>query len=121
MPFFICLYLLLWLKTFKTRLFFMPINQDQFWDSNAKIWVTYPINANIAIISVIFNKKYVVVKAMRRSSGISKILLMKKLKSKVYVSFRIRLYLKANLRLFVCSTIVSREILRYKVDLSIKA
>ena len=71
----------------------MPINQDQFWDSNAKIWVTYPINANIAIILVIFNKKYVVVKAMRRSSGISKILLMKKLKSKVYVSFRIRLYL----------------------------
>ena len=70
----------------------MPINQDQFWDSNAKIWVTYPINANIAIILVIFNK-YVVVKAMRRSSGISKILLMKKLKSKVYVSFRIRLYL----------------------------
>ena len=67
----------------------MPINQDQFWDSNAKIWVTYPINANIAIISVIFNKKYVVVKAMRRSSGISKILFVKKLK--VYVSFRIRL------------------------------
>ena len=70
----------------------MPINQDQFWDSNAKIWVTYPINSNIAIILVIFNKKYVVVKAMRRSSGISKILLMKRLKSKVYVSFRIRLY-----------------------------
>ena len=76
----------------------MPINQDQFWDSNAKIWVTYPINANIAIILVIFNKKYVVVKAMRRSSGISKILLMKKLKSKVYVSFLISLYVLVSLK-----------------------
>ena len=79
----------------------MPINQDQFWDSNAKIWVTYPINANIAIILVIFNKKYAVVKAMRRSSGISKILLMKRLKPKVYVSFLIRLYFQPSLKLFI--------------------
>ena len=37
-------------------------------------------------------QKYVVLKAMRRSNGITKNLLMKKLKSKVYVSFRISLY-----------------------------
>ena len=69
----------------------MPINQDQFWGSNAKVCVSYPINANVAIIISDFEQKYVVVKAMRRSGGISKILLMKKLKSKVYVSFRISL------------------------------
>ena len=51
----------------------------------------YPINANVAIIISDFQQKYVVVKAMRRSGGISKILLMKKLKSKVYVSFQISL------------------------------
>ena len=39
-----------------------------------------------------FQQKYAVLKAMRRFGGISKILLMKKLKSKVYVSFRISLY-----------------------------
>ena len=70
----------------------MPINQGQFLGSNAKICVTYPINANIAIIISDFQQKYVVVKAMRRSGVISKNLLMKKLKSKVYVSFRISLY-----------------------------
>ena len=70
----------------------MPINQDQFLGYNAKICVTYPINANIAIIISDFQQKYVVAKAMRISGGISKNLLMKKLKSKVYVSFRISLY-----------------------------
>jgi hypothetical protein len=69
----------------------MPINQDQFWGSNAKVCVTYSINANVAIIISDSQQKYVVLKAMRRSGGISKILLMKKLKSKVYVSFRISL------------------------------
>ena len=64
----------------------MPINQDQFLGSNAKVCVTYPINANVAIITD-FQQKYVVLTAMRRSGGISKILLIKKLKSKVYVSF----------------------------------
>ena len=44
----------------------MPINQDQFWGSNAKVCVTYPINANLAILLVIFNKKYVVLIAIRR-------------------------------------------------------
>ena len=47
---------------------------------------------NVAIIISDFQQKYVVVKAMRRSGGISKILLMKKLKSKMYVSFQISLY-----------------------------
>ena len=70
----------------------MPINQDQFLGYNAKICVTYPINANIAIIISDFQQKYVVAKAMRISGGISKKLLMKKLKSKVYISFRISLY-----------------------------
>ena len=28
----------------------MPINQEQFWGSNAKECVTYPINVNVAII-----------------------------------------------------------------------
>ena len=70
----------------------MPINQDQIWDSNAKIWVTYPINANIALIISNFQQKYVAFIAMRRSGVASKILLMKKLKSKVYVSFLISLY-----------------------------
>ena len=69
----------------------MPINQDQFLGYNAKICVTYPINANIAIIISDFQQKYVVLKAMRRFGGISKNLLMKKLKSKVHVSFRISL------------------------------
>ena len=69
----------------------MPIYQDEFWGSNAKVCVTYPINANFAIIFSGFQQKYIALKAMRRSGGISKILLMKKLKSKVYVSFRISL------------------------------
>ena len=69
----------------------MPINQDQFWGSNTKVCVTYPINANVAIIISDFQQKYVVLIAMRSSGCISKILLMKKLKSKVYVSFRISL------------------------------
>jgi hypothetical protein len=70
----------------------MPISQDKFWGSNAKVCVTYPINANVAIIISLNKNMYVVLKAMRRSGGISKNLLMKKLKSKVYVSFRISLY-----------------------------
>jgi hypothetical protein len=69
----------------------MPINQDQFWGCDAKVCVTYPINANVAIIISDSQQKYVVLKAMRRSGGISKFLLMKKLKSKVYVSFQISL------------------------------
>ena len=63
----------------------MPINQDQFWGSNAKVCVTYPINVNVAIIISDFQQKYVVLIAMRSSGCISKNLLMKKLKSKVYV------------------------------------
>ena len=72
----------------------MPIYQDEFWGSNAKVCVTYPINANVAIIISDSQQKYVVLKAMRRSGGISKNLLMKNLKSKVYVSFLIGLYIK---------------------------
>ena len=53
----------------------------------------YTINANVGIIISDFQQKYVVVKAIRRSHGISKNLLVKKLKSKVYVSFRISLYI----------------------------
>ena len=48
----------------------MPINQDQFWDSNANVCVTHLINANVAIIISDFQQKYVVLKAMRRSGGI---------------------------------------------------
>ena len=55
----------------------MPINQDQFWGSNAKVCVTYPIHANVAILINDFQQKYVVLKGMRRSSGISKHLLTK--------------------------------------------
>ena len=58
----------------------MPINQDQFLGSNANLCVTYPINVNVAILISNFHQKYVVVKAMRRSGGVSKMLLMKKLK-----------------------------------------
>ena len=65
----------------------MPINQDQFLDSNAKVCVTYPINDNVAIIITNFQQKYVVLKVMRRSDGISTILLIDELKSKVYISF----------------------------------
>ena len=46
---------------------------------------------NFAMIISDSQQKYVVLKAMRRSNGITKKLLMKKLKSKVYVSFRISL------------------------------
>ena len=88
---FIYLFLLLWLKTLKPRLFFMPIYQDQSLGSNAKVCVTYSINANVAIIINNFQQKYVVLTAMRRTSGISKILLIKILKSKVYVLFQISL------------------------------
>jgi hypothetical protein len=52
----------------------MPINQDQFLGFNSKVGVTYPINANVAIIITNFQQKYVVLKAMRRTGGISKIL-----------------------------------------------
>ena len=48
----------------------MPIHQDQFWGSNAKVCVTYSIHANVAIIINDFQQKYVVLKAMRRSDGI---------------------------------------------------
>ena len=51
----------------------------------------YPINANVAIIISDSQQKYVVLKAMRRSGGLSKNELMKNLKSKVYVSFLIGL------------------------------
>ena len=71
----------------------MPIYQDEFWGSNAKACVTYPINVNVAIIISDSQQKYVVLKAMRRSGGISKNLLMKNLKSKVYVSILIGLYI----------------------------
>ena len=79
----------------------MPINQDQFLGSNANLCVTYPINANIAIIISNFQQKYVAFTAMRRSGGVSKILLMKKLKSKVYVSFRISLYVGKYLKTYL--------------------
>ena len=62
-----------------------------------KLCVTYSINANVAIKVSDSQQKYVVVSAMRRSGGISKNLLMKKLKSKVYVSFQIRLYIATKL------------------------
>ena len=55
----------------------MPINQDWFWGSNTKVCVTYPININIAIIVSDSQQKYVALKAMRRSGGISQDLLMK--------------------------------------------
>ena len=58
-----------------------------------KLCVTYSINANVAIKVSDSQQKYVVLNAMRRSGGISKNLLMKKLKSKVYVSFLISLYM----------------------------
>ena len=70
----------------------MPINQDQFLGSNANLCVTYHINVNVAIVISNFHQKCVVVEAMRRSGVISKMLLIKKSKSKVYVSFLISLY-----------------------------
>ena len=69
----------------------MPIYQDEFLGSNAKACVTYRINVNVAIIISDSQQKYVVLIALRRSGGVSKILFKKKLKSKVYVSFRISL------------------------------
>ena len=57
-----------------------------------KLCGTYAINANVAIRISDSQQKYVVLNAMRRSGGISKNLLVKKLKSKVYVSFWISLY-----------------------------
>ena len=54
----------------------MPINQDQFWGSIAKIYVTWPIQANVAIVISDFQQKYILLKAMRRF-GVSKDLLMK--------------------------------------------
>ena len=81
------LFLLLWVKILKITLFFMPINQDQFWGSNAKVCVTYPIHANLAILINDFQQKYVVLKAMRRSSGISKHLLTKSWNQKCMFHF----------------------------------
>ena len=52
----------------------MPIYQDEFWGSNTKVCVTYPINANISIIISDSQQKYIVLKAMR--SGISKIVIV---------------------------------------------
>ena len=74
----------------------MPIHQDQFWGSNTKVCVTYSINSKIAIIISDSQQKYVVLIALRRSGGVSKILFKKKLKSKVYVSFQISLYFNAS-------------------------
>ena len=54
----------------------MPINRDEFLGSKEKVSVTYPINANFAIIISGFQQKYIVLKAMRRSGGISKILIL---------------------------------------------
>ena len=68
----------------------MPIYQDEFQGSNAKVCVT--LNANGAIIISDSQQKYLVFKTIRRSDGISKNLLMKNLKAKVYVSFLIGLY-----------------------------
>ena len=51
----------------------------------------FSISASFSIIVTNFQQIYVVLTAIRRSGGISKISLIKKLKSKVYVSFRIRL------------------------------
>ena len=50
----------------------MPINQDQFWGSNAKVCVTYPNNANFAIIIGDSKQKSVVLKPLGRCGGISK-------------------------------------------------
>ena len=71
----------------------MPVNQDQCLASNTNLSVTYPINLKVVIVISNSHQKYVVVKAKRRSGVISKILLTKKLKSKVYVSFLISLYM----------------------------
>ena len=43
-------------------LFFMPINQDQSWGSNAKMSVTYTIKNNVAITIGDSHQKYVVLK-----------------------------------------------------------
>ena len=51
------------------------------------------MNSKIAIIISDSQQKYVLLIALRRSGGVSKILFKKKLKSKVYVSFQISLYL----------------------------
>ena len=48
-------------------------------------------NANDAMYISYFQQKYVMLTAMRRTGDISKNLLMKNLKSKVYVSFLIGL------------------------------
>ena len=58
----------------------MPINQDKFWGSNTKVCVTHFINAYIAMIVSDSQQNYVVLKAIKRSGCISKILLVKKLK-----------------------------------------
>ena len=55
----------------------MPIHQDQFWGSNTKVCVTYSINSKIAIIISDSQQKYVVLIALRRSGGVSKILFRK--------------------------------------------
>ena len=80
---------------------------------------------NFAMIISDSQQKYVVLKAMRRSNGITKNLLMKKLKSKVYVSFRISLYFQKWLKLRkfftlapisqkICQTVPFRQVARYE-------
>ena len=54
-------------------------------------YVIYPINTNFAIIIGDSQQKYVVLKPWDDLAWYIQILLMKKLKSKVYVSFRISL------------------------------
>jgi hypothetical protein len=67
--------------------------------------------------------------AIRRSGGISKILLIKKLKSKVYVSFRIRLYfllgevpvyIKCDVGFWISGDFPSVKICRYKKQTKIR-
>ena len=63
----------------------LPINQDQLLSCNAKVCVNYRINDYVAIIISDFQQKYVKLKAMRRSGGTSKILLMKKIEIKIVI------------------------------------
>ena len=80
------------LKHLKPDCFSCQLTKVNFWVP-MKDMCHLSYNANIAIIISNFQQKYVAFTAMRRSGGVSKILLMKKLKSKVYVSFLISLYL----------------------------
>ena len=46
------------------------------------MYVTYPINANIALIISHFQQKYIAFTAMRRSGGVSKIFINEKIEIK---------------------------------------